>query len=94
MGKSWHITASPFPAVHGGQRHVVLRLAEGPILFIGFANGNEQCESYGDDGCVVNVTVPTAGGARRAVFGAEAGRIILIFTCQFTRDVWRPFELI
>jgi hypothetical protein len=71
-GKAWRVTASPFPAVHGGQRHVVLRLAEGPILFIGFANGNEQCESSGDDGCVVNVTVPTAAGGRRTVFGMFA----------------------
>lgn len=71
-GQSWHVTASPFPAVHGGQRHVVLRLAEGPILFIGFANANEQCASYGDDGCVINVTVPTAAGGRRVVHGLFA----------------------
>jgi formylglycine-generating enzyme required for sulfatase activity len=40
-GRTWTVTASQFPAVHGGQRHVVLRLSEGGILFIGFANGNE-----------------------------------------------------
>jgi formylglycine-generating enzyme required for sulfatase activity len=72
MGRSWAITASPFPAVHGGQRHVVLRLAEGPILFIGFANGNEGCHAPGDDGCVINVTVPTTSGDHRTVFGLFA----------------------
>ena len=38
LGKSWTYSASPFPGIHGGQREVLLRLREGPIMFIGFAN--------------------------------------------------------
>ena len=37
-GKSWEVTAGPFPPVHTGQRLVLLRLREGPILFVAFAN--------------------------------------------------------
>ena len=38
LGKSWTYSASPFPGIHGGQREILLRLREGQILFIGFAN--------------------------------------------------------
>jgi formylglycine-generating enzyme required for sulfatase activity len=38
LGKTWTYSASPFPGIHGGQREVLLRLQEGPIMFIGFAN--------------------------------------------------------
>ncbi|MEP7361627.1 MAG: SUMF1/EgtB/PvdO family nonheme iron enzyme [Acidobacteriota bacterium] len=37
MGKTWTTTASPFPPIGGGQRHVVLRLKEGPIFLASFA---------------------------------------------------------
>ena len=67
VGENWVVSASPFPAVHGGQRHVVLRLSEGPILFLGFANGNEPCTKTVSDGCVVNVT-----SGSRFVFGLFA----------------------
>ncbi len=38
MGRSWDVSASPFPPVHTGQRLVLLRLREGPIMFVAFAN--------------------------------------------------------
>lgn len=38
MGKTWNYSASPFPPIGGGQRIVLIRLHEGPILFISFAN--------------------------------------------------------
>jgi sulfatase modifying factor 1 len=38
MGATWSYSASPFPGIVGGQRAIQLRLAEGPILFCGFAN--------------------------------------------------------
>ncbi len=53
LGKTWTYSASPFPPLGGGQRLVILRLQEGPILFCSFdrqvrfrdAAGNEQVGS-------------------------------------------------
>jgi formylglycine-generating enzyme required for sulfatase activity len=53
LGENWTYRASPFPPIGTGQRLVVLRLAEGPILFCSFgrevsfrdAAGNEQVGS-------------------------------------------------
>ncbi|MBM4089244.1 MAG: glycoside hydrolase [Planctomycetes bacterium] len=36
LGENWTYGASPFPPISGGQRLVVLRLQEGPILFCSF----------------------------------------------------------
>ena len=36
MGKTWHYSASEFPPIDGGQRLVLMRLNEGPILLISF----------------------------------------------------------
>lgn len=38
QGKTWTYSASEFPPIDGGQRLVLLRLAEGPILFVSFTN--------------------------------------------------------
>lgn len=38
LGENWTYAASPFPPVGGGQRPVLLRLREGPILFCSFGN--------------------------------------------------------
>lgn len=38
LGATWSYSASPFPGIHGGQRASHVRLAEGPLLFCGFAN--------------------------------------------------------
>lgn len=38
MGKTWTYSAGPFPPIGGGQRIVLLRLHEGPILLVSFAN--------------------------------------------------------
>ena len=38
MGRKWSYARSPFPGIHGGQREVLLRLNEGPIMMLGFAN--------------------------------------------------------
>jgi len=53
LGKTWTYSASPFPPIGGGQRLVILRLREGPILFCSFgrevrfhdAAGNKQVGS-------------------------------------------------
>lgn len=54
-GNTWRYSASPFPGIHGGQRGVVLRLSEGPIIFCSFAN--------------VPYEVPTECGSPRGVTG-------------------------
>jgi formylglycine-generating enzyme len=36
MGRTWRVTASRFPPISGGQRCVLLRLREGPLLFASF----------------------------------------------------------
>ena len=39
FGASWTYSATPFPPIGGGQRLVLRRLNEGPLLFVSFANG-------------------------------------------------------
>jgi len=38
MGRSWTYSASPFPPIGGGQRLVLMRLLEGPLLFVSFTD--------------------------------------------------------
>jgi len=38
MGRTWTYRASPFPPIGGGQRLVLMRLQQGPLLFVSFAN--------------------------------------------------------
>ena len=38
LGKSWQVEASEFPAVTSGQRPLMLRLKEGPILLCSFTD--------------------------------------------------------
>lgn len=44
-GKTWQYSASQFPPVSGGQRCVLLRLQEGPILLISFTGSRKTPES-------------------------------------------------
>lgn len=38
QGKTWTYSASPFPPIGGGQRLVLMRLLEGPLLLVSFTN--------------------------------------------------------
>ena len=38
LGKTWTYSASPFPPIGGGQRLVLMRLREGPILLVSFTS--------------------------------------------------------
>lgn len=42
LGETWKYQASPFPPIGGGQRLVLRRLNEGPLLFIAFTSGNRR----------------------------------------------------
>lgn len=38
MGKTWTHYPSPFPPIGGGQRSVLMRLNEGPIIYVSFTD--------------------------------------------------------
>lgn len=42
MGRSWTYTASEFPGLGGGQRLVLMRLIEGPLLFVSFTGQDRK----------------------------------------------------
>ncbi len=42
LGKTWTYRASPFPPIGGGQRLVLKRLREGPLLFVSFTSRNRR----------------------------------------------------
>lgn len=49
LGANWTYSASPFPPIGGGQRLVVLRLQEGPILFCSFGREVKFRDAAGDE---------------------------------------------
>jgi len=88
MGKSWSTLASAFPPIAGGQRAVVLRLKEGPILFASFARDVGTLDSEGnrhltnlfaaiseDEGRTWPVRRIVAGPGSRAALILDRGRI-------------------
>ena len=48
-GATWVYSASPFPPIGGGQRLVLLRLAEGPIFFASFAQKMPVKDASGNE---------------------------------------------
>ena len=50
MGKTWKISASIFPKISGGQRATMLRLQEGPILFLSFAHSRRPMKMIDGNG--------------------------------------------
>jgi hypothetical protein len=42
LGGTWTYKASPFPPIGGGQRLVLKRLREGPLLFVSFTSGKRS----------------------------------------------------
>lgn len=45
MGRHWAYTASPWPTIGGGQRLVLLKLREGPLLFVSFTDNSQNAKS-------------------------------------------------
>ena len=60
MADTWTYSASEFPPLSGGQRLVLRRLQEGPILFISFTDRKK------------GMTIPDAKGKKHRVFGMFA----------------------
>jgi len=48
QGKSWTYSATEFPVIGGGQRLVLMRLNEGPIVLFSFTSGNRHEPESGD----------------------------------------------
>lgn len=47
QGKTWSHAPSPFPPIHGGQRLVLMRLLDGPILLVSFTWNRRTDEPEG-----------------------------------------------
>jgi len=60
MGENWTYHASEFPPIGGGQRLVLRRLREGPILLVSFADSKN------------GLVIPDAAGKNRRVYGMFA----------------------
>jgi len=60
MGHTWTYSASEFPPLSGGQRLVLRRLREGPILFVSFTDRKK------------GMIIPGATGKQHRVFGMFA----------------------
>jgi len=63
MGRNWEYKASEFPPSGGGQRPLVLRLKEGPLLFVSFT-GSRKKQQY--------IPIVDASGKERLVTGLFA----------------------
>jgi formylglycine-generating enzyme len=42
QGNNWEYIESEFPAIAGGQRHLLMRLQEGPLLLVSFTGPNKE----------------------------------------------------
>ena len=65
MGKTWTVAASPFQPVRSMQRAVLLRLREGPLLFISFCGAATQPGQQ-------DMLITDASGKQRPVAGLYA----------------------
>ncbi len=66
MGKSWTYIPSEFPPISGGQRLVLMRLREGPILFVSFTDSSRNLNNP------TGLTLITADGQKRTGYGLFA----------------------
>ena len=66
QGRTWTYARSPFPPMHSGQRPVMLRLREGPILLVSFTGPADKGEQP------TPIEITDAAGNRRALQGTFA----------------------
>ena len=71
MGESWSYSASDFTPISSGQRLVLMRLREGPLLFVAFADSSVH-RDHPDWPWVNGMDVVDAAGRSRRVFGMFA----------------------
>ncbi len=70
MGKTWEYSASEFPPINGGQRLVLMRLLEGPLLFASFTSSFRLPKDQ--DPLLQGIEVTDAAGKKRIIFGLFA----------------------
>ena len=66
MGKTWEYAASEFTPIDGGQRLILKRLQEGPILFVSFTDSSKDLKN--PEGMIIH----DAFGKERRVYGIFA----------------------
>ena len=66
FGKSWTYSPGPMPPIGNGQRLVLLRLREGPLLLCSFTDNSKNLKNPR------GMTVTDAAGQKRTVFGLLA----------------------
>jgi hypothetical protein len=72
MGNTWTYSASEFPPISSGQRLVLLRLLEGPILFISFTDSFTKYRKHPKWPNVEGMIMRDEAGANRRVYGMYA----------------------
>ena len=86
MGRTWTYSATEFPPIGGGQRLVLMRLREGPLMFVSFS-----ADAHGQDrDKITGFTVRDAAGAEREIFGSFAA---VSFDGGKTWPVKKPLSL-
>jgi hypothetical protein len=70
MGRSWTYSASPFPPIGGNQRLVLMRLREGPLLFVSFTHDFFKYRS--DVGKAPPFYSADSSGRKRRIYGMFA----------------------
>ena len=78
LGKSWKYSASPFPGIGSGQRHVLMRLQEGPIMLASFGSkGLFVCVSDDEGKNWSSQKLMTDGVTRTLNGGAHTGNFTM-----------------
>ena len=66
MGRTWTYSASEFPPIDGGQRLVLMRLREGPLLFVSFTDSSRDLKKPR------GIAIQDASGKERRIRGLFA----------------------
>ncbi|MBN1293963.1 MAG: SUMF1/EgtB/PvdO family nonheme iron enzyme, partial [Candidatus Latescibacteria bacterium] len=71
MGETWKYSASEFPSINGGQRLVLMRLREGPIILVSFTDSSENRKNPKWPS-IDGIAVTDEAGVKRTVYGMFA----------------------
>lgn len=95
-GRTWTYSASPFPGIGSGQRHVMIRLNEGPIMLASFGSQGLFVSISEDEGATWSAQkLMTDGKTRTLNGGAHTGTFTMTanqaepkgyFACTQTPD--------
>jgi hypothetical protein len=83
-GRTWSYRASPFPPILSGQRAVIVRLQEGPLLVLSYTDLNASYQKGAQQG----IDITDAAGSVRKGFGTFSA---LSFD---EGETWRDYKII